>query len=186
VLATGFPPGAFLTFRADNQAIGSGQADPAGAFDNAGAAFSPPFLPSAVNIKTFQLTADDGQGTMAGPVPVPVSRVTVSVPAFAHPHQRVRFRVYGFEAGKPVYLHIRRHDRTLGRFDLGTTAAPCGTVTRRMWFMPLRSYTIGTYRYFFSHSRRFDRTKVIFGGRVTIGARLKTSAAQATAAGSWG
>lgn len=180
VAADGFAPGAFLSFRADDQTIGSGAADGAGHFQGA---FSPPALPAGRDLKTFQLTADDGNGTVAGPVAVPVSNIVVRAPANSRPRKRVRFRVFGFRPGERVYLHIRRDGRTKGRFSLGVADAPCGTTFKTMRFMPLRHYGFGTYRYYFSHSRRFDKTQTIYSARVKI---YRTySSAQATAAGAW-
>jgi hypothetical protein len=185
VTADGFAPNAFLTFRADDQTIGSGQADPAGRFDNSLTPFFPPVLPAGRDLKTFELTADDGAGTVAGPVPVPVSNIAVRAPATAKPTQRVKFRLFGFLADRRVYLHVRRDGRTKGRFSLGRTAAPCGTLTKRMRYMPLRRYRTGTYRYSFSHSKRFRKDQVFYEARVRI-YRTFSSTAQATAAGAWG
>ncbi len=184
--ATGFPAGAALTFSADGSSFGSGQADAAGSFDNAQDPFFAPALPAGANLRTYQVTADDGQGTVAGPIAVPVSRITVVAPPDAKPARRVRFRLFGFRAGERTYLHVRRDGRTKGRFALGRTAGPCGTLTKRMRFMPLRDYRTGTYRYFFSHSRRFRRDRAIYQARVRIYRVFTASGAQATAAGAWG
>ena len=181
VLATGFPAGSSLTFKADGTSVGVGQADAAGVFNNAADPFFPPDLGSAENLKTVQLIADDGQGTIAGPVAVSVARVTVVVPARARPRERVRFRVFGFQENAPVHLHVRRKGETRGRFSLGTTSAPCGTVTKRMPFMPLRHYRTGTYRYYFSHSRAFDPDRVIFAGKVQIYRTFRSPTASAQA-----
>jgi hypothetical protein len=184
VVADGFAPSAFLSFRADDQSIGGGAADGAGRFQGA---FSPPFLPSGRDLKTFQLTADDGNGTVAGPVAVPVSNVVVRAPANSKPTKRVRFRVFGFLAGKRVYLHVRRNGKTKGRFSLGRTSAPCGTVAKKMRFMPLKHFSFGTYRYYFSHSRRFSKKQAIYSARVRIYRTFtSTASAHATAAGAWG
>jgi hypothetical protein len=183
VVADGFAPGAFLDFKTDGSSIGSGQADATGHFDNSADPFFPPPLPAGRDLKTFQLTADDGAGTVAGPVGVTVSNVVVRAPANSKPRKRVRFRVFGFAAGLRVYLHVRRGGKTKGRFSLGKTAAPCGTLVKKMRFMPLRRYTTGTYRYYFSHSKRFKKKAVIYEARVRI-YRTFTSA-QATAAGAW-
>ena len=180
VVADGFAPGAFLSFRADDQTIGSGSADGAGHFQGA---FGPPSLPFDRDLKTFQLTADDGNGTVAGPVAVPVSNVVVRAPANAKPEKRVRFRVFGFLENRRVYLHIRRNGKTKGRFSLGKTSAPCGTTSKRLKFMPLRHYSFGTYRYYFSHSRRFSKKTAIYSARVRIYRTF--SSAHATAAGAW-
>jgi hypothetical protein len=183
VVADGFAPGAFIIFKADDATVGSGTADQTGHFDNSADPFFPPVLPFGTDLRTYQLTADDGAGTVAGPVPIPVTNVVVRAPANSKPRKRVRFRVFGFAPGERVYLHVRRGGKTKGRFSLGTTSAPCGTLTKRMRFMPLRRYSTGTYRYYFSHSRRFDRTKVIYEARVRI---YRTFSSQATAAGAWG
>jgi hypothetical protein len=185
VTADGFAPGASLTFAADGTAIGSGQADAGGHFDNAASPFPPPPLPVGRDLKTFQLTADDGAGTVAGPVPVKVVNVAVRAPANAAPSARVRFRVFGFLSNRRVWLHIRRNGKTKGRYSLGRTAAPCGTLSKRMRFMPLRHYTTGTYGYYFSHSKTFRRSQVFYEARVKI-YRTFSRADQATAAGSWG
>ena len=189
VQASGFPAGAFITFKTGENIVGSGTADPAGNFDNTANPCFPPSIPFKKNQATVQLTADDGAGTLAGPVPVAVSRITVDVPSRSKPRKRVNFRVFGFEANKKVYLHIRRKGETKGRFSLGRTDSPCGQVTKKMRFMPLSNYRTGAYRYFFSHSKKFDKSKVIFGGKVTIFRTFSSqpsSAAQATAAGAWG
>jgi hypothetical protein len=184
VVADGFAPGAFLTFRADDQTIGSGAADGAGHFQSA---FSPPFMSESRNLKTFQLTADDGNGTVTPPVAVPVSRVVVRAPGNSKPTKRVRFRVFGFLENQRVYLHIRRNGKTKGRFSLGVTSAPCGTVAKKMRFMPLKHFSFGTYRYYFSHSRRFSKDAAIYSAKVRIYRTFfSASSAHGTAAGSWG
>ena len=53
--------------------------------------------------------------------------------------------------------------------------------------MPLRNFTFGTYRYYFSHSKHFKKKAVIYEARVTIYRTFTSRAsAQATAAGAWG
>jgi hypothetical protein len=180
LVADGFAPGAALSFHADDQTIGTGTADGAGYFQGA---FSPPALPAGRDLKTFQLTADDGNGTVAGPVAVPVSNIVVRAPKKGDPGKRVRFRVFGFDADKRVFLHIRRNGRTLGRFSLGVADAPCGTTVRRMRYMPLRHYRFGTYRYYFSQSRRFSKYAAFYSMRISV--VPDPSGGHATAAGAW-
>jgi hypothetical protein len=182
VTASGFPAGASLTFKADGAVVGSGQADGAGNFSNAQSPFLPPIFSSLDrNLQTFQLTAEDGAGTVAGPVPLQLVRVVVELPSRARPARRVRYRVFGFVTGQRVYLHVRRRGRTLGRFSLGVASGPCGRTSKRMRFMPLERYRTGTYDYFFSHSRRFSRARALYGGRVTITRTVRSSAAAAVA-----
>ena len=185
VFADGFPAGAFLSFKMDGSSVGSGQADPNGHFDNAADPFNPPFLPSGVNHRTMQLSADDGTN-FAGPVPLEVSNVIVTAPSSSKPARKVRFRVFGFESGKRVYLHVRRNGATKGRFSLGKTKGACGLTTKRMRFMPVRNYRTGTYRYYFSHSKKFSKKRAIYVAKVRIFRTFSAASAQATAAGSWG
>jgi hypothetical protein len=115
---------------------------------------------------------------------VSIARITVTGPkGTVKPRKKVRFRVFGFEADKKVYLHIRRKGKTRGRFSLGRTDSPCGNVSKRMPFMPLKSYVTGTYEYYFGHSKKFSKKKVIFGARVTITRTLKSTSAQTGTAG---
>jgi hypothetical protein len=185
VQASGFTPGSTITFTSDGQFLGSGTADQAGGFDNSATPFDPPLLPANKNTTTVQLAATDSAGLAAAAIPVPVSRVIVTAPAHVKPPtKKVRFRVFGFLAGKKVYLHIRRGGKTKGRFSLGRTKGPCGLVSKRMRFMPLKRYSTGTYEYFFSHSKKFKKSKVIFGGKVSITRTFK-SVGQAAAGAVW-
>ena len=187
VVAEGFAPGAFLSFKLDGDSFNSGQAGADGRFDNSTDPFLPPPLPAGRDLKTFQLTADDGAGLVAGPVPIQVANVAVRAPANAKPSKRVNFRVFGFLANRRVYLHVRRNGKTKGRFSLGRTDAPCGTLTKKMRFMPLRNYRTGTYRYYWSHSKHFKESTAFYTARVRIYRTFSSaSGAQATAAASWG
>jgi hypothetical protein len=188
VQASGFTPNSSITFTSDGQFLGSGTADAAGNFDNSqpgGTLFDPPLLPQNKNTTTVQLAATDSAGLAAPAVPVPVSRVVVTAPSNVKPPtKKVRFRVFGFLVGKKVYLHIRRHGKTLGRFSLGRTKGPCGLTSKRMRFMPLKHYKTGNYQYYFSHSKKFSKSKVIFGGRVSITRTFKAFR-QAAAGAVW-
>jgi len=177
--ATGFPPGAALSFLADGQAFASGRADALGSFDNSLAPFVAPPLNSFV--QTVQVSADDGAGTVAGPIAVRMTQIAVDAPSRSNPASRVRFRVYGFANGQRVYLHVRRNGKTRKRVSMGRTAAPCGKLTKRMRFMPLRDYRLGTYLYAFSHSRRYRRDRTVFQAKV----RISRTFSQATAAAAW-
>lgn len=186
VQASGFTANSPLTFTANGTAFGSANADPAGNFDNSAdqnAWFdASPILPSNKNTSTVQLAATDAAGLAAAPVPVKVARIIVTAPQNVKPPtKRVRFRVFGFEPNKKVYLHIRRKGKTKGRFSLGRTDAPCGNVSKRMSFMPLDHYVTGSYQYLFSHSKKYKKSKVIFGGKVTITRTLRSTASAASA-----
>jgi hypothetical protein len=163
VSGTGFTPGAVVNVSAGGQFVGTTTADPAGNFSVIG---EPPILSSINrNQQTFQLTATDGT-ISAGPKPVIVSRVNVTLPSRARAARKVRYRVYGFLPGRRVYLFVRRHGRTLGRFSIGVAKGPCGDTSRRLRYMPLRRYSTGTYQYYFSQSKHYSSKTAIF--RITI------------------
>jgi hypothetical protein len=164
VQGAGFTPGAFVRVTADGQLVGSVQADAAGNINDA--LFPPPLSSSSRNQQTFQILADDGQGQVAGPVAALVTRVAVDMPHRARPRSRVRYRLYGFNPGQRVYLHVRRGGKTRGTFSMGTAAGPCGTVTKRLRYMPVTRYSTGAYDYYFGHTAKFNRSQQLY--RVTI------------------
>ena len=88
-------------------------------------------------------------------------------PAHTKPTNKVRFSAFGFVPGKRVYLFIRRHGHTLGRFSLGKAKGACGDVAKRMRFMPLRHFSAGAYQYWFSPRKQFDK-RFSIGYRATI------------------
>jgi hypothetical protein len=188
VTADGFPAGSPLTFKADGATIGSGMADPAGHFDNLADPntwFQPQQL-QGKNVGTIQLTAEDGVGTVAGPVAVKAANLTITgPPGTVKPRKKVKFRMFGFQTGKRIYLHIRRGSKTKGRYTMGKAKGDCGLATRRMRFMPLPTYKTGTYEYWFGHSKKFSKQTAI-GVEVHITRSFKAARTQTTAAGAWG
>lgn len=154
ITATGFTPNGFVRVTADGQPIGSGVADAAGNFS---APFFAPTPEGRRTEQTFQLAATDSAGVAAPAVPLRVTRLTVTLPRRARPTSRVRFRAHGFRNEEPVYLHVRRGGRTLRSVRLGPAQGPCGTVSRRMKYLPLARFSAGNYDYYFNQVRRFDR-----------------------------
>jgi hypothetical protein len=185
VNASGFTASSPITFTANGAPVGTGTTDPTGAFDNSQDPFDPTnILPANKNTSTFQLAASDAAGLAAAPITVPIARVTVTGPKNqVKPHKRVRLRVFGFEAGKKVYLHVRRKSKTKGTFSLGKADSPCGNTSKRIRFMPLDNYAFGTYTYAFSQKKKYSKKTTIFVAKVTITRTLK-SAGQAKA-GAW-
>jgi hypothetical protein len=77
-----------------------------------------------------------------------------------------------------VYLHIRRGGQNKGTLKLGKADAPCGLTKKRMHFMPLNSYSSGTYDYYFDQRQRFDRNEPIqLHYKVTITRGLRSASA---------
>jgi hypothetical protein len=162
VQGAGFAPNASVSILSGGAPFASVMADAAGGFTQAVAA--PPISGNRANVS---ITADDGQGHVAGPVQLPEVRLGVVWPRRGKPRSKVLFRAYGFEPGQTVYLHVRRGGKTRGRFKIGKGDAPCGVTKRRMAFMPLSHYSPGTYEYWFGNTKSYDRSKEI-GYRVTI------------------
>lgn len=166
IQGSGFTPGSFVQVAADGQTLGSVPVDAAGNVNDA--LFAPQLSSSSRNQQTFQVTANDGQGQVFGPVAVPVTRIIVDIPNRAKPRSRVRYRLYGFNPGQRVYLHLRRGGKTRGTFRMGTAAGPCGTLTKRLRYMPLSRYSPGTYDYYFQHSAKFNRAAQFYTLKITI------------------
>ena len=169
ISGTGFTPGSFIRVAdaADQSAsLGSASADTAGNFNQL--FFGPTFPNADTHRMTVNVTAVDDQGVASPPVPLQVVRITATLPDRARPTSRVRYRVFGFETGKRVYLHIRRGGKTRGTFRISTAKGDCGIATRRLRYMPLRRWTTGSYDYYFQHTRRFDRSQPGVRLRVSI------------------
>ena len=153
VFGTGFTPGSTVTLTQGGSFVGSTTADGTGAILDG---FEPP-APSDPdrNTQTFEVIADDGNGIFAT-MTVPVTRVRVKFPANSKPRNKVKFRFWGFATGRPIYLFIRRNGKTLRRVKMGKTGNPCGIHVVRKKFLPLKSYTTGTYDYYFGHERTLN------------------------------
>ena len=158
VAGTGFTAGSSVRVNDAANAgntLGSTTADAAGNFNDL--FFGPTFPDAETNQMTVNVSGVDDQGVASPPVPLQVVRITATLPDRARPTSRVRYRVFGFQTGKRVYLHIRRGGKTRGSFRISTATGPCGIATRRLRYMPLRRWSTGTYDYYFQHTRRFDR-----------------------------
>src|SRR5215204_6530891 len=70
----GFAPNAPVTIASDGAALDTATADQNGSFSGL---FNAPALAPNSNRKSVSITADDGQGHVAGPVPLPEVRLTV-------------------------------------------------------------------------------------------------------------
>ena len=163
--ASGWTPATALTFRVAGRTVGTGTTDAAGAFTTGPDPLTPP--EPRGNLQTTRLTAEDPTGA-ATSAPLRVVRLTVAVPDRARPSQIVRYRAYGFRPGDRLYLFVRRSGRTLGRFTLGRPRGACGTLTKRLRYMPLRRWRAGSYQYWYSHDRRYSRATRIYGYTIRI------------------
>jgi hypothetical protein len=168
----GFTPNSFVQLKTtDGKSIGGAQTDAAGNF--ADVFFGPIFPNLDTNQLALQLVGTDAQGIAAPAVPFNAVRITATLPDRARPGSRVRYRVFGFEEGKRVYLHIRRGGKTRGTFRVSNANGPCGIASRRMKYMPLSSYSTGTYDYYFQQVARFDRAQPGVRLRISIIRRVR-------------
>jgi hypothetical protein len=173
IQGTGFRPGGFVRIvDAAGQTLGSTTADAAGNFNDV--FFGPTFPSSDTNQVNLTVSAIDDQNVASPPVPLPVVRVTADLPDRARPTSRVRYRVFGFETGRRVYLHIRRGGKTQGTFRISNANGPCGIASRRMRYMPLRTYRTGVYDYYFQHTPRFDRSQPGVKLSISITRRIRS------------
>jgi hypothetical protein len=165
VTASGFTANAPLTFKLNGDEVGTGTADPLGAFSTGTNPFTPP--EPKFNVSSYTLTAEDGTGAVAS-APLQIVRLTVDVPDRAKPSQKVRYRAFGFAPGKRLYLFVRRGGKTRGRFDLGKPHGACGQVTKRLRYMPLKKWSTGRYEYWYSQSKRYSKKTRIYGYQIRI------------------
>ncbi|HWT94748.1 MAG TPA: hypothetical protein VN238_17260 [Solirubrobacteraceae bacterium] len=153
VQGTGFAPNSEVTLTAGDQKLGTARANEDGAFR--ADAFGPAFSSERKNVQTFDLLAKDAEGTSAT-ADLQMTRINATLPAKARPTSRVTYRVYGFTPGRTVYVHVRRGSKTLASHKIGPAAAPCGTASRRLRYMPVTNAAAGSYVYWFQASKRFD------------------------------
>jgi hypothetical protein len=161
VSTSGWSPSQPLTFTVDGATVGNGTAGADGAYDNQGGLFAPP-EPKG-NLQTSTLSVNGVASTEFR-----IVRLTVKVPARAKPSQKVKYRVFGFQPNKRVYLFIRRGGRTKGRFALGKPSTECGTLTKRLRYMPLRRWRTGRYEYWYTQDRKYSKATRIYGYRLDI------------------
>lgn len=179
VTTSGWPAATPLTFAIDSAVVGKGTTDASGAFRSA---FVPP-KPKR-NVQSVTLVADNGAGARAT-ARMKIVRLRVKVPSRAKPSQRVRYRAYGFAPGRRLYLFVRRDGKTQHRFSVGKPHGQCGTLTKRMRYMPLHHWHSGTYEFWYGHSRHYSKRTRIYGYSIRISRTLLPgSLTYPTAAGS--
>jgi hypothetical protein len=159
VRTTGWPASSALSILVGSTQVGTAQADPAGSFA-ADLAYSPPPPPHGWNMTTMNLKVQDAAGN-AVQRRVKVVRLTVDVPATARPSQKVAYRAFGFSPKRKVYLFVRRAKKTKGRFVLGRPKGDCGKLTKKLRYMPLKHYKLGTYDFEFTQSPKYSANQVL-------------------------
>ena len=161
VSTSGWSASTPLSFTVDGEPVGTGRADNLGAYNNQGGLFKPP-EPKG-NLQTSTLAVNGAASTQ-----FKIVRLTVQVPARAKPSKRVKYRVFGFQPGKRVYLFVRRGGKTKGRFTLGKPKGDCGTLTKKLRYMPLKRWRTGTYEYWYTQERKYSKSTRIYGYKLNI------------------
>jgi hypothetical protein len=165
---TGFTPGGAVNFAFDGQLSSSGTADPAG---NITAPLTAPLLPSGTHQHAFSLAAQDQTNpALAATTTVNVTdRIATVSPHRAKPSRKVKFGVYALNPNQPVWLHYVFHKKERARVRLGTAHGPCGSLSARKRFFPMRHPSFGTWTFQFDNSKRYSkRTQPQIRGPVTI------------------
>jgi hypothetical protein len=162
VATSGWNASTPLSFTVDGAVVGTGQADNLGAYNNQTGLFKPP-EPKG-NLQTSTLAVNGGMASTQ----FRIVRLTVQVPARAKPSKRVKYRVFGFQPGKRVYLFVRRGGKTKGRFTLGKPQTECGTLTKKLRYMPLRRWRTGKYEYWYTQDKKYSKTTRIYGYQLNI------------------
>jgi hypothetical protein len=166
VTAAGWAPGAAFTFRVDGARLGTGTADANGSFATTPATrFAAP-RPEG-NIQSMSLTATDAAGATAR-ARVKVVRPGLDIPASARPSQRVRFRSFGFAPGRRLYLYVRRDGKVRTRVLMGRSRGDCGTLVKRLRYVPVRNLVAGRYDYWLSTSKRFSAQSSMLAASIRV------------------
>jgi hypothetical protein len=166
VTAAGFTPNAAVAFSINGSPVPGGTTTPAGAYATPPTALFAPPQPSK-NVQTVTLSASDAGGLTASRT-MKVVKLGVVVPDRAKPSRRVKYRVFGFQPGKRVYLFVRRGGKTKGRFTIGKPKGDCGTLTKKLRYMPLRHWSTGNYEYWYTQNRKYSKQTRIYGYRLNI------------------
>jgi hypothetical protein len=160
VTAAGWAPGTTLTFRVNGTRLGTGATDAAGSFATTPSTSFPAPRPEG-NIESMSLTATDAAGATAR-ARVKVVRPGLDVPNSARPSQRVRYRSFGFARDKRLYLYVRRGGKVRTRVLMGRSRGDCGTLVKRLRYVPVRNVVAGRYDYWLSTAKRFSPTTALF------------------------
>jgi hypothetical protein len=160
VTAAGWAPSAPLTFSVDGARLGTGTTDGGGAFATTPATAFPAPEPQG-NVESMTLTATDETGGTAT-AHVKVVRLALDVPDSARPSQRVRYRAFGFPRGKRLYLFVRRGGKVRARVLMGRPQGDCGTLVRRLRYVPVPTIRAGRYEYWLSNAKRFRKSTAVF------------------------
>lgn len=154
---TGFTAGGPVDFTLDGRPSATATADASGSFAQP---LTAPLLPGATLQRTFNLAARDGSNpALAASTTVTVTKLAATVkPKRARPGRKVRFGIHGMPPGRVIYLHYVFHGKQRARTKMGTAKAPCGTLSVRRRFFPIRRPAVGTWMFQFDNSKRYSKS----------------------------
>jgi hypothetical protein len=154
---TGFTASGPVNFSFDGQLAANGTADGAG---NINQQLTAPTLSGSTLQHTFNLAAQDQSNpALSAAAPVTVTRIAATLkPHRARPTHKVRFGIHGMPPGQTIYLHYVFHGKQRARVTLGTAKAPCGTLTVRKRFFPMRRPAVGTWKLQIDNQKRFSKS----------------------------
>ncbi|HEY2601322.1 MAG TPA: hypothetical protein VGI67_07185 [Thermoleophilaceae bacterium] len=165
---TGFTASGPINFSFDGQLAAGGTADTAGNFTQP---LTAPLLSGNAFQHTYTLTAQDlTTASAVATTNVTVTKQAASVsPHRAKPSRKVKFGVHGMPPGGVLYLHYVFHGKQRFLRKLGKAKAPCGTLTVKKRFFPVRRPAVGTWTFQFDNRKKYSKhTLPRIAGPVTI------------------
>jgi hypothetical protein len=92
------------------------------------------------------------------------------------PRGRVKWTFGGLAPGEPVYVHVRRGLKTLKTTKVGRASTPCGTASKRLRRLPLRSSQItnGNYKIAVDNRKRFSSGGLQYVYPYKVSTRIRT------------
>ena len=153
--AAGFTPGGQVNFSFDGVLADSALADGAG---NITEPLVAPSLGGRLQ-HTFSLAAQDTSNpALAATTKVNVTAVKIQFkPNQARPSHKVRFVVHGWLPGGTLYLHYVFHRHAKATRKLGKPKPPCGTLSKRQRFFPMRHPHTGTWTFQYDNKRKYSK-----------------------------
>ena len=164
----GFTPGGPVNYTFDGALSASGVADAAG---NVSQPLTAPTLSGNTIQHTYSLAAQDQTNPAnAGTASVTVTKLTATLkPRRAKPSRKVKFGIHGMPPGVTVYLHYVFHGKSRATRKIGKPSAPCGTLTVRKRFFPMRHPKTGNWTFQFDNKKRYSAsTRPAIRGQVLI------------------
>jgi hypothetical protein len=180
ITGSGFTPGAAVSYAFDGVASATGTADAGG---NVSQQVAAPVLPPDTFEHVFNMTVTDQSNlSNVGTAPVRISQLTAKLtPSQARPTSRIRFAVHGMPPGQLVYLHYVYRGRARATVTLGRPSAPCGVLTVKRRFFPMRRPAVGTWIFQFDNRKRYSAgSRPAIVGKIPVFHRLHSVSAAAS------